>query len=861
MDAPHSGHTTPTAQKRLVQEETAIIVVHLCVHFEIMDQTHTAANATEIAGKHCTICDVNFGPGPAPSCKPLCTLNDCNLHAVRVSGYQGACECTCLDSYTGGSCEKCAEGRGPKYPDCSAYRCSTDDCHGHGEPSCSSGKFRAGRDSYGCRCDLGFAGNRCNSCDTGYGPRYPQCERDCDVNLDCHGKAHSVSTHWAYSWFGMSQTCTCICTCLSSYTGGSCEKCAEGRGPEYPDCSAYRCSKDDCHGHGEPSCGSGKFRASRDSYDCRCDPGFAGKRCTVCDVNFGPGPPPSCKPLCTLHDCNLHAVRVSGYQGACECTCLDSYTGGSCEKCAEGRGPKYPDCSAYRCSTDDCHGRGEPSCSSGKFRASRDSYGCRCNVGFAGNRCNSCDTGYGPRYPQCERDCDNLDCHGKAHSVSTHWAYSWFGMSQTHTCICTCLSSYTGGSCEKCAEGRGPKYPDCSAYRCSKDDYHGHGEPSCGSGKFRASRDSYDCRCDPGFAGKRCTVCDVNFGPGPPPSCKPLCTLHDCNLHAVRVSGYQGACECTCLDSYTGGSCKKCAEGRGPKYPDCSAYRCSTDDCHGHGEPSCSSGKFRASRDSYGCRCDLGFAGNRGNSCDTGYGPRYSQCERDCDVNLDCHGKAHSVSTHWAYSWFGMSQTHTCICTCLSSYTGGSCEKCAEGRGPEYPDCSAYRCSKDNCHGHGEPSCDAGKFRASRDSYDCRCDPGFAGDRCHSCDTGYGPQYPKCSAACTDQQQNCSGHGRARGWQPACACTCNPGYASPACSKCEEGRGPHPDISCEYHACTSADCGVNAIAVDGYRSYGRGCFCQCKDGYGPNSETKVGCGSCLPGYGPIPNANVSVTSS
>lgn len=139
-------------------------------------------------------------------------------------------------------------------------------------------------------------------------------------------------------------------------------------------------------------------------------------------------------------------------------------------------------------------------------------------------------------------------------------------------------------------------------------------------------------------------------------------------------------------------------------------------------------------------------------------------------------------------------------CVCGDGYEGSDCQRCADG----YQD--------NDGDGNCDPTCalgdalcnDNGRCDDSTGQVRCVCNPGYIGDDCNRCDTGYqdNDQNGSCKADCGTSGLQCpNGHCDDSSGQPSCVC--DTGYAGASCNQCDGGYQDNDNNgSCE------ADCGT-----------------------------------------------------
>ena len=295
-----------------------------------------------------------------------------------------------------------------------------------------------------CTCLTGYTGATCDSCASLYSG-YPACAPiQCTIVADCNN--HAVAAVGTY-------VTGCTCTCLTGYTGATCDSCAPLY-TGYPTCTPVLCTIDDnCNSHADAVSGTLLSGCA-----CTCSNGYTGATCDSCASHYSGYP--ACAPIqCTIvADCNSHADVVSGdYVAGCTCSCLTGYDGNACEVCAD-QYTGYPACTPLACSLEsNCHDHAA-AVGGNVFIGCN----CTCLTGYSGATCDSCAplyTGYPTCAPiQCTTD---ANCNSHAAAVSG---------TLLGGCACTCLTGYTGATCDSCAlgyEGYPTCVPACLSTGCS----------------------------------------------------------------------------------------------------------------------------------------------------------------------------------------------------------------------------------------------------------------------------------------------------------------------------------------------------------------------------------------------------------
>lgn len=265
-------------------------------------------------------------PPATPPIQPAILLHaPSNWTASSVSGTRvSGCSCACQKGYAGQRCDACESFYGG-YPNCASTACTVNNsCSGHASgvngtmPNCS------------CACLKGYRGSTCSECSALY-VGYPNCTLgSCFVDEHCNSHAGTVS--------GAPPSCNC--TCREGYFGARCDKCASGY-TNYPTCQRDCTPERLCSGHANEvlSCSV-----------CRCTTGYGGTTCNSCSAGYGVYPHCEALPCSVPVDCSGHASRVLGkVPTGCTCICLSGFTGSKCNLFSPGY-QSYPACSPSPCS-------------------------------------------------------------------------------------------------------------------------------------------------------------------------------------------------------------------------------------------------------------------------------------------------------------------------------------------------------------------------------------------------------------------------------------------------------------------------------------------------------------------------------
>ncbi|KAF4018641.1 hypothetical protein G4228_010087 [Cervus hanglu yarkandensis] len=330
-----------------------------------------------------------------------------------------------------------------------------------------------------CTCPVGYGGQFCEMCLSGYrretpslGP-YSPC-----VLCTCNGHSETCDPE------------TGVCNCRDNTAGPHCEKCGDGYYGDSTAGTSFDCQPCPCPGGS--SCAV--VPKTQEVVCTNCPTGTTGKRCELCDDGYFGDPLGSNGPvrLCRLCQCNdnidPNAVgncnRLTG-----ECLkCIYNTAGFYCDRCKDGffGNPLAPN-PADKCKACDCNPYGtvkqQSSCNPVTGQ-------CECLPRVTGRDCGACDPGF--YNLQSGQGCERCDCHALG---STN------GQCDIHSGQCECQPGITGQHCEHCEVnhfGFGPE-------GCKPCDCHPEGSLSL------QCKDDGHCECREGFVGNRCDQCEENY--------------------------------------------------------------------------------------------------------------------------------------------------------------------------------------------------------------------------------------------------------------------------------------------------------------------------------------------------------------
>lgn len=514
-----------------------------------------------------------------------------------------------------------------------------------------------------------------------------------------------------------------------------------------------------------------------------------------------------------------------------------------------------------RCEDAICvHGRYDPSVSSLCVPGS-------CASGWAGSRCDKCDTAFGldDTLGDGNPGCD-VCLAGWAHPEGLSGAaladlpanatcvpcrdvqYCHAPGTDTQTCahdhaptkfLCACRVGWEGARCDVCAPGfarpaqDGPCTPHADLVVCGAGATGFVVVLQPGDGQL-LDGDASHCTCLPHFdVSTACAACAAGFAvvhPGTQDvACVPCSEALGCfppgtQSAACPVSGnVAGACEC--FPGYAGDRCQSCAPGA---TWDADAQRCTACglQCGPDGVPNCDAQPPV-------CMCFNGFGGSRCDTC-AGCGP----------------GGACSSGAFLQRPW----------CTCrtedgwLKSVTAATpgatdtdirlspCDACAATALPVGPVCVpvAQLC------GFGA------HVVASHNAAACFCKPAFLplsqqpSGKCEVCaEGGVGPDCEDCAPACQGAA-HCVWRNTSLRVGPVCEC--DPGFVDSLLGPCSQCDAPaYQGAFCRPcpPSCGLGTCAVEALTQDTY------CLCPAGSHHAVPGDPKSTCGSCAPGETPL----------
>lgn len=735
------------------------------------------------AGYHECACDVGFlaltnRSGCLPVCAPGCVHGRCDRPGT----------CDCHPGWDGPNCTDCLQGQHDAcaeeavcFNQNGSLGCNcTDGYVGDGtmcEPVCEPGcgpKGRCVRPGV-CECDQEFQGNTCSEC---VNPTLFGCDESalCRLTFAGHGNTShaNVTCSCPESFDGngtvgnrcrpvCSPACEhgdCIapgtCACERGSAGPTCADCDESMARCHPDGRCGKSANSALVAAGQPAApldnGTRVAYVADGSYYCACKRGYAGDGL-------------ACEPLCSrgcVHGTCAFQAEVGGDPGIFgTCTCASGWRGENCTECI----PEANPCGELASCVSD--GR---------------QFSCRCRPGFGDE-------------PPCAPVCDQGCRHGTCVAPD----------------VCRCSAGAAGPACDACSTpnpcsewalcsvsgGSGVVSRSCACM----DGFVGDGvycAPACDGCVHGSCVAPADCRCEPGWTGPDCSLCDRSR-----PSCG---TNALCNASS----------QCSCADGYAGHDGEGCVPActQGCIHGNCSAPEVCT--CaEGWAGPACGQCIGGADHCPANSTCTADSDGTNRCLCDPGFELSGGRCTAIC---RDGCVMGHCVSPGECSCWPGWENHMLRNCTeCIAT------SPLAPPDSPPQNVCADNASCTDPMSATGVPG-----------PVVCQCDEGYVGD-------GIPPfeGRPDAAAGCMPSCSTpCGPNGRCTAPNH---CTCDPSWGGPGCQGCPEDNACAASAVCRKFSAISE---VNTTAVElGIVSVvlGGNYTCQCPgDGWRGNGT------ECLP---------------
>uniref|UniRef100_A0A0N5ARB5 Laminin subunit alpha n=1 Tax=Syphacia muris TaxID=451379 RepID=A0A0N5ARB5_9BILA len=318
--------------------------------------------------------------------------------------------CECPTSYTGNSCQYCADGYYRVKTGAYLGACVACDCNGH------SGY--CDKETGVCvDCQDHTHGDHCELCEVGY---YGDATRGIYGCLPC--QCPSIYNNFAVSCQVDNHGNLESCTCQEGYTGERCDRCGNGYFGE-PSVYGGHCTKCSCNNNNDLT-----LDGSCNPADGQCDNCLnhtAGDHCELCEEWYF-GDAIEAK-NCTDCGCNRSGSQYCDKDSG-KCLCKPNVESETCDRCDNAWGLNR----GIGCDMCNC---GEAS--QGE-QCDNETGQCACMPGAAGMRCETCDHGY---WNYTSDGCTKCDCEADL-SLGT--------VCDIKTGNCHCQKGATGPRCDQC---------------------------------------------------------------------------------------------------------------------------------------------------------------------------------------------------------------------------------------------------------------------------------------------------------------------------------------------------------------------------------------------------------------------------
>ncbi|XP_032077781.1 laminin subunit beta-4 [Thamnophis elegans] len=390
------------------------------------------------------------------------------------------------------------------------------------------------------------------------------------------------------------------CQCKPNVVGRCCDKCAAGShsfGPQ-------GCLACQCHPQGSVStlCDQG-------TGECSCRPEVASQRCDQCLVGYFGFP--HCRPCA----CNGFAELCDSQTGAC-LNCTRFTTGSNCERCLDGYyGNPLERESCRPCLCPDSPTSKRYFAHSCFQNPQTERLICKCFVGYSGDRCDNCSSGFhgNPGVPTGK--CLPCSCNNNTDVADPESCNK-----DTGECL-KCLHNTHGPNCQFCKPGYfgSALLRNCRKCNCN---LLGVNPAKCppGSDFCACNQTSGECPCSPHVIGEKCDRCAPGFwNMAQRRGCCPC----GCHLkHSISNICDQLTGQCPCKVGYAGRRCDICSENH---YGiDCIECKCNKD---GTLTPACD-------QDTGVCQCRTGVTGKHCDQCARNHNQGFPSCSR-CHLCFD----------------------------------------------------------------------------------------------------------------------------------------------------------------------------------------------------------------------------------
>ncbi|XP_061496332.1 laminin subunit beta-4 isoform X2 [Rhineura floridana] len=393
------------------------------------------------------------------------------------------------------------------------------------------------------------------------------------------------------------------CQCKPNVIGYCCDKCSAGS----HSFGSQGCLSCDCHPQGSVSA-----LCDQVTGQCSCRPEIRGRQCSQCLAGYFGFP--HCRPC----PCNGFAELCDAQTGAC-LNCRGFTAGANCERCVDGyygNPLKREPCRPCMC----------PDLPTSIRYFAHSCYQdpwtlllvCNCFVGYSGNQCDECSSGFYRNLEAVASPCLPCSCNNNIDVNDPDSCNK-----DTGECS-KCLYNTHGPNCEFCKPGY---FGSALLRNCRKCNCNSLGvnpvKCSSGNGLCVCDQTTGICPCAPNVVGAECDQCasgcwNMIQGTG--------CRICDCNpKHSQNNLCDQFTGQCPCKLGYTGRRCDTCDENYfGDPQNHCFSCKCSD---HGTLTPKCD-------KDTGACNCRVGVTGRFCDQCARGYNQEFPSCSR-CHICFD----------------------------------------------------------------------------------------------------------------------------------------------------------------------------------------------------------------------------------
>ncbi|XP_063786062.1 laminin subunit beta-4 [Pseudophryne corroboree] len=386
---------------------------------------------------------------------------------------------------------------------------------------------------------------------------------------------------------------------------------------------------------------------------------------------------------------------------------------------------------------------------------------CQCKLNVVGSCCNRCAVG---SYGFGQSGCQECDCDSQG---------SLSGLCDQVTGQCACRKEVKGRRCDSCLPGYSG-FPKCRPCQCN------------GNTELCDPVTGACIDCNKFTNGTNCERCIDNYFGNPilGQTCRPcMCpdspTSKQYFAHSCEQDPDSLEVTCSCLEGYTGKSCKECPKGfYGDVKEEEQCLPCQCNNNINVSDPeSCDkvTGEcLKCSNNTYGMNCESCLPGFFGSG-------RLQNCS-----SCVCNPKGTNVETCSIYEEVGecVCDRTTGQCPCLPNVTGLSCDKCASGYWGfnNGKGCQPCDCYQNNSYGN----------QCNELTGQCLCKLKYKGKKCDQCQENH---YGNPKVQCTSCKCNVQGTQKPMCDKDTGSCNCRTGVTGRNCDQCA------PKFKQEFPAC------------------------------------------------------------